>query len=103
MDTGSCRLRHSTRARARSIEEHTNASSACSIANRRDLVTDNVALFQLLGEIFRDAPGRTKFQAGARYVAVPNRLEGYLSYGNRIGRESTAWWTIVGIRVQTAP
>ena len=58
---------------------------------------------QLLSEIFRDTPGRSKFQVGARYVAIRNRLEVYLSYGNRIGGESTAWWTIAGIRVQWTP
>src|SRR5436190_1597849 len=35
---------------------------------------------QLLSEIFRDEPGRSKFQLGARYVAIRNRLEVYLSY-----------------------
>ena len=58
---------------------------------------------QLLSEIFRDEPGRSKFQVGARYVAIRNRLEAYLSHGNRIGGESTGWWTIAGIRVQWAP
>ena len=58
---------------------------------------------QLLSEIFRDTPGRSKFQVGARYVAIRNRLEAYLSYGNHLGGGSTASWTIVGIRVQTAP
>jgi len=58
---------------------------------------------QALGEIFRDEPGRAKYQAGVRYTIVPGRFEAYLSYGNRIGSHSTQWWTIAGVRLQTAP
>jgi hypothetical protein len=54
---------------------------------------------QLLGEIFRDEPGRAKFQVGLRGIAVPDRLEVYVSYGNRF--DATQWFATVGIRIQT--
>ena len=57
---------------------------------------------QMLVETFRDEPGQSKYQTGFRYVAIPNRFEVYLSYGNRFGASSTDWWTIAGIRLQTA-
>jgi len=56
---------------------------------------------QVLGELFRDEPGRSKYQAGLRFFAIPDRLEAYVSVGNRIGGASTDWWTIIGIRLQT--
>ena len=62
-------------------------------------VTGNV---QLLAEAFRDESGSPKYQVGARYVLVPNRLEAYASYGNRFYGSSDRWSAILGIRVQTA-
>jgi hypothetical protein len=56
---------------------------------------------QLLGEIFRDEPGNTKYQVGARYIVVPDRFEAYASYGNRFSGPSDQWSAIIGIRVQT--
>jgi hypothetical protein len=56
---------------------------------------------QLLGEVFRDEPGRAKFQIGARYLIVPDRFEAYVSYGNRFNGASDQWFAIAGIRVQT--
>jgi hypothetical protein len=56
---------------------------------------------QLLAEAFRDEPGRTKYQVGARYIVVPNRFEAYASYGNRFTGSSDQWSAIFGIRVQT--
>ena len=58
---------------------------------------------QLLAELFRDQPGRSRYQAGLRFYVIPDRLEAYVSVGNRIGGASTDWWTIIGIRLQTAP
>jgi hypothetical protein len=58
---------------------------------------------QLLLEAFRDEPGRAKYQTGIRYAAIPNRFEVYLSYGNRMGGVSTDWWSVLGIRLQSAP
>jgi hypothetical protein len=54
---------------------------------------------QLLGEIFRDEPGRAKFQVGVRGIVVPDRFELYVSYGNRF--DATQWFATVGIRLQT--
>ena len=56
---------------------------------------------QLLIETFRDEPGRSKYQAGMRFSAIPNRFEVFVSYGNRFSGGSTDWWTTVGIRLQT--
>jgi Putative MetA-pathway of phenol degradation len=60
-----------------------------------------VERLQLLLEAFRDEPGRAKYQTGVRLAAVPNRLELYVSYGNRIGNISSDWWSVVGIRLQS--
>ncbi len=57
---------------------------------------------QLLAEVFRDEPGRTKYQVGTRFIIVPDRLEAYASYGNRFGGPSDQWFAQFGIRVQTA-
>ena len=54
---------------------------------------------QLLGEIFRDEPGRAKFQIGVRGIVVPDRFEVYASYGNRF--DATQWFATVGIRLRT--
>ena len=61
-------------------------------------ITGNV---QLLAEVFRDEPGSTKYQVGARYIFVPNRFEAYASYGSRINETLGQWSGIVGIRLQT--
>jgi hypothetical protein len=57
---------------------------------------------QLLAEAFRDEPGSTRYQVGARYIIVPNRFEAYASYGNRFNGSPDQWSAIIGIRVQTA-
>ena len=57
---------------------------------------------QLLAEVFRDEPGRGKYQVGARYIIVPDRLEAFASYGNRLNGSSHQSSAIIGIRVQTA-
>jgi hypothetical protein len=56
---------------------------------------------QLLAEVFRDEPGPTKYQVGARWVVVPNRFEAYASYGNLLRGSSDRWTAIIGIRLQT--
>ncbi len=58
---------------------------------------------QMLGEIFRDEPGRGKYQVGVRYIVIPDRFETYVSYGNRFNGPSSEWSAIVGIRLQTPP
>ncbi len=54
---------------------------------------------QLLGEVFRDEPGRAKFQVGLRGIVVADRFEVYVSYGNRF--DATQWFATAGIRLQT--
>ena len=54
---------------------------------------------QLLGEIFRDEPGRPKFQLGTRSIVVQDRFEVYASYGNRF--DAKQWFATFGIRLQT--
>jgi len=61
-------------------------------------IVDNV---QLLGELFRDEPGREKYQVGVRCKVLPDRLEAYVSYGARFGG-SDERSAVFGIRVQTA-
>ena len=58
-----------------------------------------VDTLQLLGEVFRDEPGRAKFQVGLRGIVVADRFEVYVSYGNRF--DATQWFATAGIRLQT--
>jgi hypothetical protein len=58
-----------------------------------------IEALQLLSEIFRDEPGRAKFQVGLRGVVVPDRFEVYVSYGNRF--DAAQWFATAGIRLQT--
>ena len=57
-----------------------------------------IVTLQLLAEIFRDEPGRGKFQTGARGIVIPDRFEVYVSYGNRFN--TTQWFATIGIRPQ---
>ena len=56
---------------------------------------------QLLGEVFRDEPGRWKFQVGMRSIVVPDRFEIYASYANKFGRSGAADVVVTGFRLQT--
>ena len=56
---------------------------------------------QLLGEVYRDEPGTAKYQGGLRWIAVPNRLEAFVSYGNRFTRAADAWTVTAGVRLQS--
>jgi hypothetical protein len=56
---------------------------------------------QLLGEVFHDEPGRAKYQVAIRYALISDRLEAFISYGNRFGG-SNDWWSIAGFRWQSA-
>ena len=58
---------------------------------------------QLLGEIFRDEPGRAKYQAGIRFTVIPDRFEAFVSYGSRFAGRADDWWAIAGIRLQSPP
>jgi len=56
---------------------------------------------QLLAEVYRDEPGTAKYQAGVRWIAVPNRLEAFVSYGNRFTRSADQWIVTTGVRLQS--
>ena len=60
-----------------------------------------ISNLQLLAEVFRDQPGPGKYQVGARYIIVPNCVEAYASYANRLNKSSERS-VVIGIRVQTA-
>ena len=60
-----------------------------------------ISNLQLLAEVFRDQPGTGKYQVGARYIIVPNCVEPYASYANRLNKSSERS-VVIGIRVQTA-
>ena len=60
-----------------------------------------ISNLQLLAEVFRDQPGTGKYQVGARYIIVPNCVEAYASYANRLNKSSERS-VVIGIRVQTA-
>jgi len=57
---------------------------------------------QLLAEAFRDQPGSSRYQIGARYIVIPNRVETYASYGNRFNGPSSEWSAVFGVRIQTS-
>lgn len=60
-----------------------------------------VPSLQLLAETFHDEPGTASYQIGARWLAVPNRFEAYVSYANRFHGAPEGWSAIIGIRLQT--
>ena len=62
------------------------------------LVVDRL---QVLAEIYRDEPGSAKYQAGLRWIAAPQRLEMFVSYGNRFTRAAGPWFVTAGIRLQS--
>jgi hypothetical protein len=55
----------------------------------------------VMGEIFRDEPGRPKFQLGLRYTLVTDRVELFVSGGDRIGGNGDSWFAKFGVRFQT--
>jgi hypothetical protein len=55
----------------------------------------------VLGEIFREEPGRPKFQLGLRYTLVTDRVELFASGGDRIGGKGDGWFAKFGVRFQT--
>lgn len=54
-----------------------------------------------MGEIYRDEPGRAKFQLGVRYTMVTDRVELFLSGGDRFGGGGDGWFAKFGVRFQT--
>ena len=55
---------------------------------------------ELLGEVYRDAPGHAKAQAGLRVSVVPDRFDVYASVGQPFGQHHERW-AVIGIRVQS--
>lgn len=55
----------------------------------------------LLGEAYRDSPGRPFYQAGIRFTMVQDRVELFVSGGDRIGGERSEWFVKFGVRMQS--
>lgn len=55
----------------------------------------------LLAELFRDEPGRPKYQLGVRYVLVTDRVELFASGGDSLDRSAHGWFAKFGVRFQT--
>jgi hypothetical protein len=56
----------------------------------------------LLGEVYRDGPGRPAYQLGVRYTLVTDRVELFLSGGDRFGdREENGWFAKFGVRFES--
>jgi hypothetical protein len=54
----------------------------------------------LMAEVFRDEPGRAKFQLGVRYALVTDRVELFASGGDRFGG-GDGWFAKFGVRFQS--
>ena len=55
----------------------------------------------LLGEVYRDSPGRPFYQAGIRFTLVQDRVELFASGGDRIGGARGEWFAKFGVRFQS--
>lgn len=55
----------------------------------------------LMGEVYRDEPGRAKFQVGLRYLLITDRVELFVSGGDRLGGEGNGWFAKFGVRFQS--
>lgn len=62
-----------------------------------------VERLQLLAEVFRDEPGRGKFQAGVRWAMLPDVVDLYASAGSRFHGNAQDRFAIAGIRIQSPP
>ena len=69
----------------------------CMLLDDHDLRDD----WTLLGELFRDAPGRPSYQVGIRYLLVTDPVELFASYGSRLGESGDTWFAKFGARIQT--
>lgn len=54
-----------------------------------------------MGELFRDAPGRPSYQVGLRYLLITDRVELFVSGGDRLHGGSDTWFAKFGVRFQT--
>ncbi len=55
----------------------------------------------VMGEVYRDAPGRPSFQLGIRYLLITDRVELFLSGGDRLHGNGETWFAKFGVRFQT--
>jgi hypothetical protein len=55
----------------------------------------------VMGEVYRDEPGRPKYQLGLRYTLVTDRVELFISGGDRINGNAESWFAKFGVRFQT--
>lgn len=56
----------------------------------------------LIPEVFSQTAGRPLFQAGLRFWIVPGRVQIDATYGDRLGGESSRWFSL-GLRLITPP
>lgn len=91
------RLRiHANAGVVNSYQEYT--TTAWGAAAECDFADD----WTMLGEVFRDGPGRPGYQLGIRYTLVTDRVELFLSGGDRLGRvEGDNWFAKFGVRFQS--
>jgi hypothetical protein len=62
---------------------------------------DVVQYWTLMGEVFRDGPGRPSYQLGVRYMLVTDRVELFLSGGDRLGDRDGSWFAKFGVRFES--
>jgi len=55
----------------------------------------------VIGEIYRDEPGRPKFQLALRYTLVTDRVELFISGGDQLNGNGDTWFAKFGVRFQT--
>lgn len=56
---------------------------------------------QLLAEVIKDAPGKAAWQAGGRFLVMPEQLEVYVAYRSSFGVWLNEWGVNIGFRLQT--
>jgi hypothetical protein len=73
-------------------------TGAWGLAGEYDFADD----WTLLGEVYRDGPGRPGYQVGVRYTLVTDRVELFLSGGDRFGHhEEKQWFAKFGVRFES--
>jgi len=72
-------------------------TGAWGVATEYDLRDD----WTLLAEVFRDEPGRPKYQLGIRYLLVTDRVELFVSGGDTFDSRADGWFAKFGVRFQT--
>ncbi|HVE50303.1 MAG TPA: hypothetical protein VNG69_11880 [Casimicrobiaceae bacterium] len=89
------------------LRVHANAGLAYSRREYRTSAWGTAVEFDFrenwtaMAEIFRDSPGRPSYQIGLRYLLVTDRVELFVSGGDRLGGESKNWFAKFGVRFQS--